>query len=169
MPSPIPIGCFQAIADHTLVCQLQSCLAQRRARDSPAGPPRPIRSSFLRSRVFTAICAMQRESSNPALAGQCHNHPLPRQVLFAPGRAGGEHFAPRLRPHGYTVRDPVALELLQRSTLFIVHRQVQMITLLISAQPSLAGRPRRSRYRATRSLIVATKALSSLDVGALAR
>ena len=42
-----------------------------------------------------------------------------------------------------------------------------MITLLISAQPSLAGRPRRSRYRATSSLIVATKALSSLDVGAL--
>ena len=62
---------------------------------------------------------MQQESSNPTLAGQCHNHPLPRQVLFAPGRAGGEHFAPRLRPHGYSVRDPVALQLLQRNTLFI--------------------------------------------------
>ena len=59
----------------------------------------------------------------------------------------GEHFATRLLTHGYPVRDRVALQLLQRSTLFIVQRQVQMITSLISAQPSLAGRPRRSRYR----------------------
>ena len=58
--------------------------------------------------------------------------------MFAPGRAGGEHFAPSLWPHGYPVRDRVTLQLLQRSTLFIVQRQIQMITLLISAQPSLA-------------------------------
>ena len=36
-------------------------------------------------------------------------------------------------------------------------------------QPSLAERPMRSRHRATRSLIVATNALSSWDVGALTR
>ena len=36
-------------------------------------------------------------------------------------------------------------------------------------QPTLAGRPWRSRYRATRSLIVATNAFSSLLVGALTR
>ena len=81
---------------------------------------------------------MQRETPNPAKLAGATSHPLPRLGLFAPGRAGGEHFAPSLRPHGYPVRDRVALQLLQRSTLFIVHRQVKMITLLISDQPSLA-------------------------------
>jgi len=65
--------------------------------------------------------------------------------------------------------DRVALQLLQGSTLFIVRRQVQIFTLLVSAQPYLAVRPRCPRYRATRSLMVATNALCSLDVGVLTR
>ena len=142
--SPIPIRCCQGIADHALICQLQSCL--------------PIaRGEKCTGRYAPASCALAcspplRHATKilqPCLAGRYHNHPLPRQVLFAPGRAGGEHFATRLRPYGYPVCDQVALHLLQRSILFIVHRQVQMITLLISDQPPLAfqvsGNPLASR------------------------
>ena len=60
-----------------------------------------------------------------------------RTSLFRAGAIRAYHS----RHPGCVVPDRVTLQLLQRSTLFIVQRQVQMITLLVSAQPSLAGRP----------------------------
>ena len=169
-----PAGGAQLVAsrwDSSLPMTIGSSVLRSDFWLSSAGTRSPHRPATHTSHTHLYTCTQGHKGGphatrllQPCQLGQCHTHPLPRLGLFAPGRAGGEHLAPRLWPHRYPVRDRVTLQLLQRSTLFIVQRQIQMITLLISAQPSLAGRPRRSRYRATRSLIVATKALSSWDV-----
>ncbi|MFT6878358.1 MAG: hypothetical protein ACJAZF_004489 [Granulosicoccus sp.] len=123
-------------------------------------PRRQIRSSFLRSRVFTATPACN-ENPRPCQAA-LYRTPLPRRVSSAMSALCALPVA-----HGYSIRDRVVLQLLQRILITFFQRQCQIIALLISGQPSLAWRPRRSRYRATRSLIVTTNALSSLLVGAL--
>ena len=75
---PIPIGCFQGIADHALICQLQPCLAiapgeRYTGKCAPASCD-PACSPPLRHAT---------KIPQPCQAGRCQSHLLPKLGLFA--------------------------------------------------------------------------------------
>ena len=126
---PIPIRCFRGVTDHALICQLQSCLPIALGERYIGGAAfMPLGAGKYAPASCAPACSPPprhaTKNLKPCLAGQCHSHPPPTQKSFDRAAQAVSTLRPACGPIAirYVIQWP--WQLLQRSTLFIVHRQV---------------------------------------------